>query len=553
MADLLSLFDDNRITISLYDYGKQDLSIGWEVKSIVDNPEIFDDFFEKYPLKGIDSLDDYCLYLLAVKFTKMREYLPVLAQEEHKERINRLADQASAAISNIKIGDVIRFINGNAPELMLRKHAVHDLYRVTLDIIAQYCLSGIDKSVLEYMCDNYGYMFIDRYDQFEKCFEKHPDLFSRVFPTGRLENINSFRFANVLGIWGHIINKNSSSLKPIVEKHIDELYIDVEKLADSITVDNVMQYEGTIRTFGTFLHRIKSLRAKDFDLHVKKARNVLDEYLHNNGFKFSYEIPVQKIIDAWKAEDVTIVNLLYLTHKRTERTEGSHFISMLTDLKVETSIADLVSTNIPTDEFFTFSRQNALSVLSTICTATIIGILRDNQTVEDYLSLMAKAVATIYQHINPEECELWDDIEYWIKMIRLFANNFDSDEVIVRSMSYIVSMFTLSLMEKMLRSMYFFETNGKEYVSQSNATLGSLISESNSYISDVFESEHIKHLSFFLLRNPESQVGENMRNSLAHWSEMTPQRLTPFYAAKAIWLFTDVVNTIFLHYLGITE
>lgn len=553
MADLLSLLDDNRITISLYDYGKHDLSIGWEVKSIVDNPDIFDDFFKKYPLKKIESLDDYCLYLLAIKFTKMREYLPVLAQEEHKERISKLADQASAAISDIKIGDVIRFINGNAPELMLRKHAIHDLYRVTLDLVAQYCLSGIDKSVLEHLCDNYGYMLIDRYDQFEKCFEKHPDLFGRVFPTGQLEKINSFRFEKVLGIWSHIINKDGSKLKPIVEKHIDELYVDVEKLAESIDSDNVMHYEGTIRKFGAFLHRIKSLRAKEFDVHVKKAQATLDKFIQERGHVFSYEIPVKEVIDKWKATDVTIAHLLSLTHKHAGDTGEAEITSLLSNVEVELSMADFISTNIPTDAFFTPSRQRKLSFLSATCSAVIMGILRDEQTIDSYLSLMLGAIKTICQHTDIEEDELMADMEYWAKTVHLFADNINSDEVIVRAMSYSVAMFTFALMEKVLRSMYFYETSGKLYVSQNNATMGTLLSESNSFMNDIFGADHIKHLAFFILRDQESQVGENMRNSLAHWSGLTPNELEPYFAAKAIWLFTDVVNTVLLHYLEKAE
>lgn len=553
MADLLSLLDDNRITISLYDYGKHDLSIGWEVKSIVDNPEIFDDFFEKYPLKGIDSLDDYCLYLLAVKFTKMREYLPVLAQEEHKEKISNLADKASVAISGIKIGDAIRFINGNAPELMLRKHAIHDLYRVTLDLIAQYCLSGIDKSVLEHLCDNYGYMLIDRYDQFEKCFEKHPDLFNRVFPTGQLERINPFRFEKVLGIWSHIIKKDGSKLKPIVERHIDELYADVEKLAESIDSENVIHYEGTVREFGAFLHRIKSLRAKEFDAHVKKTQEILDKYIQERGHVFSYEIPVKEVIDKWKATDVTIAHLLSLTHKHAGDTGEAEITSLLSNVEVELSMAGFISTNIPTDAFFTPSRQRKLSFLSATCSAVIMGILRDEQTIDSYLSLMLGAIKTICQQTDIEDDDLVADMEYWARTVHLFADNTNSDEVIVRAMSYSVAMFTFALMEKVLRSTYFHETCGKLYVSQNNATMGTLLSENNSFINNIFGTDHIKHLAFFILRDPDSQVGENMRNSLAHWSGLKPNELEPYFTTKTIWLFTDVVNTILLHYLGKAE
>ena len=101
--------------------------------------------------------------------------------------------------------------------------------------------------------------------------------------------------------------------------------------------------------------------------------------------------------------------------------------------------------------------------------------------------------------------------------------------------------------------MYFYETSGKLYVSQNNATMGTLLSESNSFMNVIFGADHIKHLAFFILRDQESQVGENMRNSLAHWSGLTPNELEPYFAAKAIWLFTDVVNAVLLHYMEKAE
>ena len=68
----------------------------------------------------------------------------------------------------------------------------------------------------------------------------------------------------------------------------------------------------------------------------------------------------------------------------------------------------------------------------------------------------------------------------------------------------------------------------------------------DSTVKEVFEENHLKNLSFFLLRIGENKVGENIRNSLAHLN-ISLSDLTPFLVAKVLWIFTDILNTIFWH------
>ena len=72
-----------KIAISLRIFEPHDLATGWEVKAIVENPDIFEDFFSKYPMKQVESFDDYYLYLLSLKLQSLSAAIPFLLQEEH--------------------------------------------------------------------------------------------------------------------------------------------------------------------------------------------------------------------------------------------------------------------------------------------------------------------------------------------------------------------------------------------------------------------------------------------------------------------------------------
>ena len=246
MDSLKDILESKNIMISLRSFDHQDLRTGWEVKLIVENPDIFDVLYSRYPLSGLSNLDDYYLYLLSLKLICMRELIPVLLQETHKVVISKLSDNAEQAVSGITTGDAIRFINDNIKEIFDKGKNSYDIRFVTLDLVAKY-ISGIKQETLAFLCKDYGYLLIDRFDQFEKAFEQYPDLFKSIYPTGHLDEINPFRLEKTLDIWCHILNKGKSNLQVTVTSRVTVLAEDVKKLSDTATIENIIHVEGTIR------------------------------------------------------------------------------------------------------------------------------------------------------------------------------------------------------------------------------------------------------------------------------------------------------------------
>lgn len=545
---------NRNITVDLRVFDPQDLAIGWEVKTIVENPDIFENFFSKYPPKLVECFDDYYLYLLTLKLISLSEAIPVLIQEEHKEKIAALSEAAGEAVKAVDTGSVIRFINCNIDEIFTAQVSKHDIRFVTLDLIAKYN-TGIRKETFEYLCKQYNYLFIDRFDSFEAVFEREPDLFKSLFRSGRLEDINPYRLENVLDIWQHVLTKGKSYLKDTVTNNIPTLFGDIVSLAKSANIDNVMQVEGTVRKFHHFLQRIHSPLANEFAQYAKDIEKLLSQNILERGQSFKYKIPVEEIINEWKNIENWELRLLYLTHDHVETDGQVSFISRL-DKKPDSksSIMDLFSTNIPTDDYYTISHQQLLSINGSIGTGTIIGILREKDTLREYYSLILSAIEFISEQMHADSEGLEEDAEQLISMVQLIVDNHDAEPKVMHSFCYGAAMFTCAFLEKLLRSFYISLIKERQYVPINKVTLGELLNESNDDIVKIFGEDHLKGLSFFLMQTPQKSIGHNIRNNLAHWSNLSVNVLTPTFVARTLWLFTDILNTVFWHFLkGTTE
>lgn len=546
---LLDVIEQRHICISLRILNSEDLAAGWEVKAIIENPDIFEDFFSKYPLRQIECFDDYYLYFLSLKLQSLSAIVPKLLKEDHKSKIAALSKAADRAVQTLGPGSVIKYINGNIEGIFGTDMPKYDIHVVTLDFIEKYN-SGIKKETFQYLCSNYGYLLVDRYESFEIVFEQTPELFQTLFSSGKLDDIDSYKLKKVLDIWRHIMLKSKSNLRCTVSMLIPVLFDDVIALAESATIENVLQIEGTVRIFHSFLQYIRSPLANKFEPYAKNTEALLSKHITERGQSFQYEIPVKKIVDQWKTTKTWVLQLLSITHDLSTDDERCSCISRLNNPpEHKASIMDFVSTNIPTDDYYTMSHQQALSICASIETGTVLGIIREQETENKYYSLLSSAVKYISDelHIGGEELEC--DIEQLITMVHLAIWNYDLDKKTVHSLCYGAAMFTCALSEKLLRLFYMNLIKDSQYVPINKATLGELLSENNETMLNVFGLHHIKGLSFFLMQTSQKNVGYNFRNNLAHWANMSIDLLSPTFVAQLLWLFTDILNTVFWFFL----
>ena len=541
-----------KIIISLRPLKPNDLAANWEIKAIIENPDIFDDFFGKYPLNGIETLDDYYQYLLARKLQSLSVAISEIVHDEHKTVITALSNAARNSVKSIQYKNVIKFIDNNIDDVFHAPYAANDIRSVTLDLIAKWN-PGVCSSSLEYICDHFGHYIVERFEEFERLFEQKPELFEIVFHSGKLDDVSSFWFEKVLDIWCYILNKKSSKLRSIVEKYIPILFSGVVSLAETATIDNVLHIYIQAAPFYQFLIKIRSPLANQFMPIFKNIDALLNQNICEKGASFSFTIPVGDIVENWKSLQNWEERLLALTHDRSNVDGYYHYVSRLSDKrKSNYPITNLALTNIPIDDYYTENHQLWLSFQKSVETASIFRILQETRTASDYFSLISSAIKYISETLQVKDAGMEQDVELLVSMIQIVVRNLKADTMIVHSLCYGAEMFACSFSEKLLRVFYRHLTKDREYIPSNKATLGQLFSENNDDIVNIFGLEHIKNLSFFLMKTPQTNIGDNMRNNLAHWSDLSVNALTPMHLAQLLWLFTDIMNTIFWHLLSTT-
>ena len=174
----------------------------------------------------------------------------------------------------------------------------------------------------------------------------------------------------------------------------------------------------------------------------------------------------------------------------------------------------------------------------------------DQETLSDYTSVTLSATKYIAEQIG--EDTLFDDCQFLFDNINILASNLEDDNV-VRVLCYSSSMFICSLIEKFLRLFYKYNLKDICYVPVEKATLGQLLTENNQQIVKVFGKEHVRNLAYFLVNVQPNDVGCNLRNSLAHWHDLDKDKMTVSLVARLLYLFTDILNTIFWFFICNSE
>lgn len=553
MCNVLNDIEKKNIDLFIRYYGLEDLITGWEIKAIIDNKEFFAAFYANYPISSLETMNDYIVYLFSLKFCALSETISLLSQDEHKEVIATLSREANAVCETIGKGAVIKFINTHIEEIFAFSDQTNDVRYMTLELIKQY-VSGIKAEVYAYLCSNYYWSIIGNFDSFYKVIKSNPSLFEVLYPSGHLADLQKRQLKDSLDIFSVILEGNNETLKALVNDRVSVLCADVEMLVASIMENNVMLHESVVRELTDFLRRIKHPKANDFGVHYKVVEEILYKSIEKNGKKSEYEIPVGKIIEQFCSTENWVARLLSLTHRCDSNSSSLTFKSRLSFSKDETNhIVDFCSTNIPTDSYFTCSHQNMLEIYASVGTGTMLGVMDRSEVFQDYAKLVMSALHFISEQMKREDAQLFEDWSLLDRMLQIIMVNRDLDEKSIQPLCYSAAMFICSFTEKILRLYYIDKVKNDTYVSVENATLGRLLTEMNSKVVEIFDPIHTRHLEFFMSKNGDKKIGHDYRNRLAHWAEMKSSMLTIPFVAKLLWLFTDVLNTIFWYYIKDAE
>lgn len=541
--------------ISYKFYGNKDLSTRFDVKFIIDNHNFLKDIFAIVPTKlTIDSLDEFRLFFLAKKFSDMEEILPYINTDENKTTIEDLILICRKYCKEIGQGAAIKYINKSHKRIFNNK-LDHTLADATLEFIYEHN-KGIKKSVWMFLADEYGYRLLNEYTKIKKVLLSNDYGFAmldKMIKIGNPADLIVCYLKDIFSVLSDILlNCKDDKLKQIAEQKTNCIY----EIVDSLDIDDTTERDLFIknsiyRELLNYLKEIKDKRANTFSQKAEKSGDKLNKWLKTNGKSVSYNIPTGEIVNIWRKDGSWESKLLSLTHVFRKSDNNIRVVNRLEECEKLDSILDFCSVDIPTDEYFTYSRQLALQIQLNVDGGTIFTILLNDDDTKEYYRLIKSAIYHI-QNIakSNRKRALLADIDMLISNIETIRKNKDNTDI--KAIYYGATMLVCALSEKILKIVYEDLTMDVKYISTDSLEFGSLLNSNNKEnpLVPIFGANHLKHLAFFLCKVGNNRVGCGMRNSLAHLSDDIEDRLDDQFMSRLLWIFTDILNTTFWHYVN---
>jgi len=513
----------------------------WSMIVVSEHREAFEQLFSEHSLKGVADIDDYYYFLLARKITKLVEFPDILDQNK-ADLLKKLAGAARPVFkSNTK--SAIDFTNDHALDIF--GHTLptcvqnKDLKNGAVDFII--CMqNSINEPVFKCMCEECPCEIISNYSKLNKVFDRYPDLFPKLFPSGSLQYIKSLGLKDVLEIWSN--KHNYQKYRQCIDKLVDQLCQDAESCS-SDKLEDILEKPSVLRTLNSFLQKINSPKANGFDEKIKSAEEAALSCLQNSGCCVKFSIRLQNL-PAAKQKTKDSSKLLSLTH-RSIPGDDKEYESFLNRSPGNFPIENLV-TQLPHGGANSSAIQY-WQILEVNETRKFHYLLTDEKEFYDYAERVKSEIRFISEQLEMPENGLEEDTAFLFGMLEAVSEAAQHSHENEAS-CYSSLMFLCSTIEKIMRLSYVFMAQDEQYASE-NITLGNLLDSNNSYMTGLFGHDHLQSTAYFLIKTPQIKNGRNCRNDLAHWaSGMKPKLMTTYFTAKLLWLFTDVVNTVYLYF-----
>ena len=461
---------------------------------------------------------------------------------ENIQLLQKLADEAEPVVCSSRRDDAIKFTNDHASEIFDPDQTGFGMMSAIADFITR-SQDEIKDSVFECLCLYWPSLAVSRFDDLHAVFEQNPDLFFKLFRSGHFDNIMPMGLASVLEIWRKV-HKNKQ-YKQKIDSLIDEFCKDVESFPIEKSA-NILETLSFLKTVDSFLNEIHSPKANAFSVKVKKAENLFWEYYQGSGNSIDIEIEVPVFsVETWKSESDTRSRMLSLTHRLVPVDDDKVYESLLSEKPVF-SYSDDIS-QMSSDEFLNPVHQNRLLVLALIETEKFYALLCDHKALADYSEMVKTEIKFISDGLELPE----DDLESGAAFLFVILNDVNE---IARHRSdnngiscYASLTWMCSFIERLLRLLFIRMCQNEQYIPDV-ITLGNLLDVNNTNIVKLLGKAHLLSLGYFLIKTSETKIGLNCRNDLAHWSprmELGP--MNPYSTSELLWLFTDVLNSVFLY------
>lgn len=550
MGNILSYMKDNDYNIHIKYYGVNDFGTEHDLKSIIKGKDLLKSYYNKERTEEEFNFDSYVDYLVLEKIIKMEEIIPIITNQDNQNTMENLIEDLKPIYHEVDKGKQIKFINLNIEDIFLNYKDYFHIREVTLEKIIEF-QSGIDKEVFIYLIRNHFFIVIDNYENLQKIIEKNEKIARVFFDENILRKNIIYRLEVICEIVISASRRKGKGFQNLLQNAVKIILEYGEEVIDKLNENNIMRHHNIVKCIYRFTQELKLLEANKFEKYMEEADKLLGDHLNENGLTIELDSKLQdsikELIDErikdLKSDISWQLKLLILTHEKSIGNMDS--ILNQPPKREEASILDYVSTNIDTDEYFTFSHRDRLEISMRLGSTILYKALRDKKAFDELHSSFYMAFNYITDELSYYREDILDDLGLLFVMLeKLFIESENVDKYDRQSQSYGLSMFICALTEKILRITYKYIQQDEEYVSSQRGTMGSYINPNNKVMSRVLGDYQIKHLQFYFLQTDDSKIGFNYRNKLAHWNGIFNNECNEILVCRLFFLFLNVFNSI---------
>ncbi len=544
--NILEFLKEHNVSINLKYFGPDDMSTGMEVKILIENEKIIRDYYNKI-INTINTLDDYINYLYIFNIVKFKEIIP-LVKDDLRLNFQELINYIEEVFTKYQEKDLVLFISNNYRLILMNEYEglyiKHEVLDYTLQFIFKYNLKN--EELIEFLITNFSYKILDQFDQFKKIINNSLNLYlyDLLLSEESLKANMAYRLERIENV---LISLKKRDESKYIEKLSLLLKIVKEKSFDP-SIEDVIRTYNEVKEFKNLLERLGEIESYVFGEELKKQDKLLSEYLKTNGQSTSFEISIKPVVETY--EDKTKswhVKSITFTHSRYEKTK-----SLISNLEYavryleKSQLLDLVSTTVTTDNLFTMSTINNLSIIMMQGKYSIHYMLSDDIRFND---LMVYIFGGINSYFNDQSLFYNSDhFELDINLIsiglkELKISSKENNELKKKYFIYSLENLLCGVIEKTLRNLYFESSKEEKYTNILSISLNFLLKSSE--VIEVIGEYNANCIEYYLLNR--HGVGQNTRNDFAHYNDNIYDKLTYDKILEVLYLLLMLSNTLFIY------
>lgn len=546
--NIVELLKAKENTVTLLYYGKNDMASGVQVKTLIDNFDDINNYYNTKTLK-IDNLDDYIDYIFIDTFSQLKEILPMV-RDDLKKKVSTAINDIIAVKERYKKRDINKYIKNNY-EIILSREKLKQ-YELRAYEIIEYSLNYIKSNfqyfkenyeLYKYIVENYAYKIFYNFNDYRDIFMKYPELNDVLFSKQIIEGQMSTKIRDLKDAL-KMIKKNNVKL---FKDSIGILYNMVKKRSFNTDIEKVMYtYDDIKETMRLFEALGENALYDEFNEELKKQDIILNDYIVKNGYHSKFEISINDLVKVFEDEKLSWeIKSLMITHTRRNNKMCSRIQSAIEN-KVQSQLIDKIgSTNIDVNDYFTYSVQNHLSITMILGKLMINYMLSDDYRFKELINYMFAGIANYIEQNNIDIPNIDDDfnmLNYALKNLLIENQREERDNLVCEYWNYNVLHLSIGIIEKVLREICYKFIIVNKYIPYKNLTIDNILSlpETENFMGQA----NIRAFRYYL--TSYNTVGKNLRNDICHYNNNIKEICTYENVLEVIYILLTISNELLL-------